>query len=97
MTAPKRTDIKNPTLWHFPMDYPISIIGHEGEHERLYQEVVLILAEHFADFDISTLQIRPSKTGRFCAIKANLYITSEDEINRLYASLAAAKTVYTVL
>lgn len=97
LTNTKPTDIKNPELWQFPMDYPISIIGHEGEHDSLKNEVSLILAEHFPDFDISALRVTPSKTGRFHAIKANLYVTSADTINKLYAALANAKTIRTVL
>ena len=31
----KKTDVQNPELWEFPMNYPMSIIGHEGEHESL--------------------------------------------------------------
>ena len=31
----KKTDIQNPHLWEFPMDYPMSIICHEGEHDTL--------------------------------------------------------------
>lgn len=27
--AAKPTDIQHPELWNFPMDYPLSIIGHE--------------------------------------------------------------------
>ena len=38
----KKTDIQNIELWHFPMDYPISIIGHEGHKETLMDEVKLI-------------------------------------------------------
>lgn len=96
-TQSKPTDIKNPELWHFPMDYPISIIGHEGEHDSLHHEIILILAEHFPAFDTATLRVNRSKSGRFSAIKANLYVTSAKQINELYKALANAKTIRTVL
>ncbi|UNU73597.1 DUF493 domain-containing protein [Moraxella nasovis] len=92
-----RTEIQNPELWEFPMEYPLSIIGHEGEHDTLKNEVTLILAEIFPTFDMASVQIRPSKTGRFHAIKAKLYLTSADEVNRLYTALDKAKTVRTVV
>jgi hypothetical protein len=41
--AAKPTDIQHPELWNFPMDYPLSIIGHEGHKETLIDEVKLIL------------------------------------------------------
>lgn len=98
-TAPnaKRTEIQNPELWNFPMDYPISIIGNEGEHDTLLHEVTLILAEIFPEFDSASIQIKPSKTGKFHALRARLYLTSADEVNRLYTALDKAKTVKTVV
>ena len=45
----KRTDIQNPELWHFPMDYPLSIIGHEGETQSLLDEVKLIMGSNFPE------------------------------------------------
>lgn len=96
-TSPKKTDIQNPELWQFPMDYPLSIIGHEGEHQSLLDEVSMIIKTLFADFDCASIQVRASKTGRYHALRLNLHLTCADEVNRLYAMLAAAKTVRTVV
>lgn len=96
-TVGKKTDIQCHELWNFPMDYPLSVIGHEGEHDSLKNEVTLILAEIFPEFDAASLRVNPSKTGRFHAVKANLHVKSADEINRLYAALDSAKTVKTVV
>ncbi|OOS07962.1 hypothetical protein SAMN02745664_101146 [Moraxella cuniculi DSM 21768] len=95
--VPTRTEIQNPELWHFPMDYPMSIIGHEGHHEDLLNEVKLILAEIFPSFDHATIQVRPSRTGRFHSLRVNLHLQSADEVNRLYTALDKAKTVRTVV
>lgn len=99
MTTPtlKKTDIQNPHLWNFPMDYPLSIIGHEGEHETLLNEITLILAELFPNFDSASIEVKPSKTGRYHALRLNLYLTCAEEVNRLYARLDTAKTVRTVV
>ncbi len=93
----KKTDVQNPELWNFPMDYPMSIIGHEGEHESLLNEVKLILGSQFADFDLASIAIKPSKTGRFHSIRVNLYLTTIEQVNTLYASLDNAKTVRMVV
>ncbi len=89
----KKTDIQNPELWEFPMDYPLSIIGHEGEHESLLNEVKLILGSQFPDFDLASIEVKPSKTGRFHSARVNLYLTTAEQVNTLYASLDNAKTV----
>lgn len=96
MTAP-RTHIQKPELWQFPMDYPMSIIGNEGEHDSLRQEVTLILAEIFPDFDVASMQVKPSKTGRFHALRVNLYLENAEQVNRLYTALDKATTIKTVL
>ncbi|MEK6199433.1 DUF493 domain-containing protein [Psychrobacter sp. P11G5] len=93
----KKTDIQNPELWEFPMNYPLSIIGHEGEHENLLNEVKLILGSQFPDFDLASIQVKPSKTGRFHSARVNLYLTAAEQVNTLYASLDEAKTVRMVV
>lgn len=93
----KKTDIQNPELWNFPMDYPMSIIGHEGAHETLLNEVKLILGSQFPEFDLAAIDIKPSKTGRFHSLRVNLYLTSAEQVNTLYAALDAAETVRLVV
>lgn len=93
----KKTDIQNPELWEFPMNYPLSIIGHEGEHESLLNEVKLILGSQFPDFDLASIEVKPSRTGRFHSARVNLYLTAADQVNVLYASLDNAKTVRMVV
>ena len=93
----KKTDIQNPELWDFPMNYPLSIIGHEGEHESLLNEVKLILGSQFPDFDLASIEVKPSRTGRFHSARVNLYLTNANQVNALYASLDDAKTVRMVV
>lgn len=93
----KKTDVQNPELWEFPMNYPMSIIGHEGEHESLLNEVKLILGSQFPEFDLASMEVKPSKTGRFHSVRANLYLTTVEQVNTLYASLDNAKTVRMVV
>ena len=93
----KKTDIQNPELWEFPMDYPMSIIGHEGEHETLLNEIKLILGSQFPDFDLASIEVKPSKTGRFHSARVNLYLTTAEQVNTLYAALDEAKTVRMVV
>ena len=93
----KKTDVQNPELWQFPMNYPLSIIGHEGEHDSLLNEVKLILGSQFPEFDLASMEVKPSKTGRFHSVRANLYLTDVEQVNTLYAALDNAKTVRMVV
>lgn len=93
----KKTDVQNPELWQFPMNYPMSIIGHEGEHESLLNEVKLILGSQFPEFDLASVDVKPSKTGRFHSVRVNLYLTDVEQVNQLYEALDNAKTVRMVV
>ncbi|WP_201584791.1 YbeD family protein [Psychrobacter jeotgali] len=93
----KKTDIQNPELWEFPMDYPMSIIGHEGQHDSLLNEVKLILGSQFPEFDLASMEVKPSKTGRFHSVRVNLYLTEVEQVNSLYAALDDAETVRMVV
>lgn len=96
-TLSKKTDIKNPELWQFPMDYPMSIIGHEGQKETLLNEAKLILGSVFPEFDLASLTINASRTGRFHSVRANVYVKNAEQINELYALFDKAETIRTVL
>ena len=93
----KKTDIQNPELWDFPMNYPMSIIGHEGEYDGLLNEIKLILGSQFPDFDLASIEVKPSKTGRFHSARVAVYITTAEQVNMLYAALDNAKTVRLVI
>ena len=93
----KKTDIQNPELWEFPMNYPMSVIGHEGEHETLLNELKLILGSQFPEFDLASIEVKPSKTNRFHSARVNLYLTSAAQVNELYAALDNAQTVRMVV
>lgn len=95
--TPKKTDIQRPDLWQFPMDYPLKVIGNEGEHENFVNEVKLILGSLFPEFDLASIQVKPSKTGRYYALSAKLHLTSAEQVNALYAALDKAKTIRMVL
>lgn len=93
----KKTDIQNMHLWEFPMDYPMSIIGHEGQHQDLINEVKLILGTQFPEFDTESMVVKQSSTGRFTSVRAKLYFTAAEQVNELYAALDKAETVRTVV
>lgn len=98
MTSPaaiKPTDIQNRELWVFPMDYPIKMIGLAGD--ELLDAVRAILMTHVPAFDVSLLEINPSSAGKYHALRAVLPLDSHEQVNALYADLAACPHIKTVL
>lgn len=95
MTEFRSTDIQNEALWEFPMHYPLKIMG-EAQHPM--REIIAgILLRHVPDFDPSTLTERPSSAGKYVSVAATIYVERKEQINGLYADLAACAQVRMVL
>lgn len=77
------------------MDYPISIIGEASQ--QLLTDVQVILTRHVPDFDLATIQVIPSKTGKYHSLRAKLYLTHAEQVNGMYADFDAAPSIKTVL
>lgn len=95
MTRP--TDIKTPELWDFPITaYPLALIGVAGASDAFIQEVKDILGA-YRGFDPDAIALRPSKTGKYLALKTHVALHDIEEVNALYAALSQARFVKTVL
>ncbi|MFZ5559981.1 MAG: YbeD family protein [Pseudomonadota bacterium] len=95
MNDRRPTDIRNEALWEFPMHYPLKIMG-EAQHP-LREIVVNILRRHVPDFDPSTLTERASSAGKYLSLSVTLYVERKEQINGLYADLAACAQIRLVL
>jgi len=95
LAGARPTDITNPELWHFPMEYPLRIIGESSA--ALRTEVEQILTSQFADFNVERIAERPSRTGKYLSLHTVLELKSVQEVNELYAALAASPLIKTVL
>lgn len=82
-------------LWVFPMDYPIKLIGLSGEDLRAAVEDILL--KHFPEFDVSSLRVQPSRTGKYDSITAQLRFDELEQVHALYADLAACELIKTAL
>jgi putative lipoic acid-binding regulatory protein len=82
-------------LWVFPMDYPIKLIGLAGT--ELHVAVVEILVKHFPEFDGDSIQVQPSRTGKYHSLTAQLRFEELEQVHQLYADLAACPLIKTAL
>jgi putative lipoic acid-binding regulatory protein len=95
MTDRRSTDIQNEALWEFPMHYPLKIMG-EAQHP-MREIVANILLRHDPDFDPSSITERASSAGRYVSLSATVYVERKEQINALYADLAACAQIRMVL
>ena len=82
-------------LWVFPMDYPIKLIGFAST--ALHVAVVEILVKHFPEFDCESIQVQPSRTGKYHSLTAQLRFEELEQVHQLYADLAACPLIKTAL
>lgn len=85
------TDIKNEELWEFPMDYPLNVVGES--RFPLAQIVADIIRRHVPDFDPATLELKPSSKGTYVSVRARFRVERKEQINGLYADLAAEPAI----
>ncbi len=89
------TDIQNESVWEFPMRYPLKVLG-EASHP-MATIVAELLQRHIKDFDASSLTCRLSAGGKYISVSAEFTLLSKEQVNRLYADLAACPQIKLVL
>jgi putative lipoic acid-binding regulatory protein len=83
------------SLIRYPTDFPIKILGlNEVGFEAAIAE---LLREHAPDFDVSTVEVRESRAGKYLAITATINATSRSQLDALYRALTAHPKVRVVL
>lgn len=94
MTA-RPTDIKNEELWEFPMDYPLKVVGEA--HHPLAQIVADLICRYVPSFDPATLEMQSSSKGKYVSIRVLFHAERKEQINDIYAALAAEPAIRLVL
>jgi putative lipoic acid-binding regulatory protein len=85
------TDIKNEELWDFPMNYPLKVMG-EARHP-MAQIVADLISKYVPSFDPSSIEMQASSKGKYVSIRVVFYAERKEQINDIYAALAAEPAV----
>jgi putative lipoic acid-binding regulatory protein len=64
---------------------------------ELHVAVVEILVKHFPEFDGESIQVQPSRTGKYHSLTAQLRFEELEQVHQLYADLAACPLIKTAL
>jgi uncharacterized protein len=79
----------------FPCDFPIKIMGRK---ERDFaQSVTDIVLRHVQDFNPATVQMRPSRQGKYLSVTCVVRASSRDQLDALYRELCGHPSVVMVL
>ena len=79
----------------FPCDFPIKVMGRK---ERGFaQAVTEIVLKHASDFDPATVEMRPSRQGKYLSVTCTVRATSREQLDALYRELCDHPSVVMVL
>ena len=82
-------------LFDFPCDFPIKIMGRK---ERGFaQNMTDIVLKHAPDFDVASVEMRPSRQGKYLSITCTVRAVSREQLDALYQELCDHPSVVMVL
>jgi uncharacterized protein len=79
----------------FPCDFPIKVMGRK--EPRFVNTVTDIVRRHAPDFDAATVEMRPSRQGRYLSVTCIVRATSREQLDALYQELCDHPAVVMVL
>jgi uncharacterized protein len=83
------------TLFVFPCDFPLKIMGRPTDDFRSL--VVGIISKHAGDVDASQIEERPSRDGNYLGLTYTIRATSKAQLDGLYRELTSCEHVLIVL
>jgi uncharacterized protein len=79
----------------FPCDFPIKVMGRK--QPRFVQAVTGIVRKHAPEFDAATVEMRPSRQGKYLSVTCIVRATSREQLDALYQELCDHPAVVMVL
>ncbi len=73
------------SLIEYPCEFPIKVIGLS--QEGFAQTVLGIVRSHAPDFDGATMEMKPSKQGKYLSVTCTIRATSRPQLDGLYREL----------
>jgi putative lipoic acid-binding regulatory protein len=79
----------------FPCEFPIKVMGKT--QAGYAQAVIEVVTRHAPDFDPATLEMRPSREGRYLSLTCTIRAVSREQLDDLYRELCDHPMVTMVL
>ena len=83
------------TLLVFPCDFPLKVLGHS--QPGYAQAVIEVVRRHAPDFDAATVDMKPSRGGKYLSVTCVIRATSREQLDALYRELCDHPMVVMVL
>ncbi len=83
------------TLLEFPCDFPLKIMG--ASDAGFAQAIAEVVLRHAPEFDVATMEMRPSKGGNYLSLTCTVRAVSQVQLDALYRELTSHPMVKVVL
>ena len=82
-------------LIQYPCAFPIKIMGYT--QADFAQTILQLVIRHAPDFEPASMEMRPSKKGKYLSLTCTVNAVSQEQIDRLYQALCEHPMVVMVL
>ncbi|HSI56301.1 MAG TPA: DUF493 family protein [Ideonella sp.] len=83
------------SLIEYPSAFPIKVMGVHAE--GFVDAVVAVALQFDPEFDVATVETRPSKGGNYLGVTVTVTATSREQLDELYRTLSTHPMVKVVL
>jgi putative lipoic acid-binding regulatory protein len=94
-TPPTSNDPRRDTLIEYPSIFPIKVMGEA--HDNFVHAMVQVAQQFDQSFDAATVELRPSKGGKYLGVTLSVNATSREQLDNLYRALTSHPMVKIVL
>ena len=83
------------TLFEFPCDFPIKIMGEASDDFRSL--AIGIVTRHFGTLAADSIEERPSSGGRYLGLTITVHAESKAQLDAAYTELTSCRQVLVAL
>ena len=85
----------NESLFEFPCDFPIKVMGKS--HPDFADTIVTVIRQFDSEFDASCIETRPSSGGNYIGLTVTVRALSREHLDDIYRALTGHPMVKVVL
>lgn len=94
-TALENEDPRKDSLIEYPSSFPIKVMGIKTDD--LVHSITQVAEQFDPAFDASTVELRPSSSGKYLGVTITITATSREQLDGLYQALSSHPMVKVVL
>ena len=89
------TQSEKRTLIEFPCDFAIKVMGEAKE--SFSESVIKIIKKHYIHFNATKIEMKGSSNGKYISLTCNVYVTSQNQLDKMYIDLSKSPMTNFVL